>query len=237
MYAGRIVERAGQRPVRRPEHPYTWGLLGSIPRLDSPARQDLVPIAGRPPSPDPRPPGCAFQPAARTCAGALRIDPVLEPAATRSAAAGTRWRACWRTGASCGPAAPGRPEQARAGSPRVSGPCSRSATSSSTSRSRGGVLQRRSAPCTRSTACRSTCSEGETLGLVGESGCGKSHDRAAGGAAARAHARVDPVRRARHHARRGASSRLRRDVQMIFQDPYSSLNPRRPSARSSASRS
>ena len=51
----------------------------------------------------------------------------------------------------------------------------RSATSSSTSRSRGGLLRaRRSAACTRSTACRFDIARGETLGLVGESGCGKS---------------------------------------------------------------
>ena len=51
----------------------------------------------------------------------------------------------------------------------------RSATSSSTSRSRAGpASSARSAPCTPSTASPSTCMRGETLGLVGESGCGKS---------------------------------------------------------------
>jgi peptide/nickel transport system ATP-binding protein len=63
MYAGRIVE---QGPVDRifgaPEHPYTWGLLRSIPRLDTPRDRELVPIPGRPPSLINRPSGCAFHP-------------------------------------------------------------------------------------------------------------------------------------------------------------------------------
>ena len=52
MYAGRIVEQAPtrRRSSRAPEHPYTWGLLRSIPRLDTPRDEPLVPIPGRPPS-------------------------------------------------------------------------------------------------------------------------------------------------------------------------------------------
>src|SRR5918911_424182 len=51
MYAGRIVERAATETVfRAPQHPYTWGLLGSIARLDAPRDARLVPIPGSPPS-------------------------------------------------------------------------------------------------------------------------------------------------------------------------------------------
>src|SRR5438046_2473828 len=51
MYAGRIVETASaQRLFSAPEHPYTWGLLKSIPKLDSGRDEDLVPIPGTPPS-------------------------------------------------------------------------------------------------------------------------------------------------------------------------------------------
>ena len=51
MYAGRIVEKADTDTIfAAPEHPYTWGLLSSIPRLDSPRGEELVPIPGRPPS-------------------------------------------------------------------------------------------------------------------------------------------------------------------------------------------
>ncbi len=46
MYAGRIVEHAStERIFATPQHPYTWGLLKSIPRLDTPRSEDLVPIS------------------------------------------------------------------------------------------------------------------------------------------------------------------------------------------------
>ena len=81
MYAGRIVERAsGEQIFRAPQHPYTWGLLKSIPRLDHPRGEELVPISGRPPSLINRPSGCHFHP---RCPYVLedhkRIDPQLTP--------------------------------------------------------------------------------------------------------------------------------------------------------------
>src|SRR3954462_2094547 len=63
MYAGRIVEHAPTTTIfNAPEHPYTWGLLGSIPRLDVAAEPELVPIPGRPPSLINLPTGCSFHP-------------------------------------------------------------------------------------------------------------------------------------------------------------------------------
>jgi peptide/nickel transport system ATP-binding protein len=63
MYAGKSVERA---PVEelfyRPQHPYTWGLLSSVTRLDRERQERLRPIAGTPPSLINVPPGCAFHP-------------------------------------------------------------------------------------------------------------------------------------------------------------------------------
>jgi peptide/nickel transport system ATP-binding protein len=81
MYAGRIVETApAARLFAAPEHPYTWGLLKSIPRLDAPRGEDLVAIPGTPPSLINRPSGCHFHP---RCPYAqpehARIDPRLEP--------------------------------------------------------------------------------------------------------------------------------------------------------------
>ena len=62
MYAGRIVERAPTRQLfARPQHPYTLGLLNSIPRLDRDSER-LTPIAGRPPDLVRLPPGCPFVP-------------------------------------------------------------------------------------------------------------------------------------------------------------------------------
>jgi peptide/nickel transport system ATP-binding protein len=63
MYAGRAVERGTVREVlRAPQHPYTWGLLGSMPRLSSDIEEPLTPIPGAPPSLLAPPPGCPFHP-------------------------------------------------------------------------------------------------------------------------------------------------------------------------------
>ncbi len=63
MYAGKIVERGTAREIySAPRHPYTLGLLRSVPRLDEPRRARLAPIEGQPPDLTRLPPGCAFAP-------------------------------------------------------------------------------------------------------------------------------------------------------------------------------
>ena len=63
MYAGRAVERGSKRDLfYDPQHPYTWGLLGSIPRLDRPKPERLTAIQGTPPSLITLPEGCSFGP-------------------------------------------------------------------------------------------------------------------------------------------------------------------------------
>ncbi|MFI8087285.1 ABC transporter ATP-binding protein [Streptomyces sp. NPDC086080] len=63
MYAGRAVERGSVREVlREPKHPYTWGLLSSMPRLGGDTSQALNPIPGSPPSLLNPPSGCPFHP-------------------------------------------------------------------------------------------------------------------------------------------------------------------------------
>jgi peptide/nickel transport system ATP-binding protein len=81
MYAGRIVERGSTEDIfRAPQHPYTWGLLSSIPRLDNPRGEELVPISGRPPSLINRPSGCHFHPRCPYVRDAhRRVDPKLTP--------------------------------------------------------------------------------------------------------------------------------------------------------------
>jgi peptide/nickel transport system ATP-binding protein len=86
MYAGRIVEQASAAELfANPQHPYTRGLLASIPRLDRDRSSGLDPIAGRPPSLIAPPSGCAFHPrcprAFDRCPAEL---PPLEPAAAGS---------------------------------------------------------------------------------------------------------------------------------------------------------
>jgi oligopeptide/dipeptide ABC transporter ATP-binding protein len=82
MYGGRIVEQGSARELyAHPRHPYTLGLLRSVPRLDAPRRARLDPIDGQPPDLSRLPPGCAFAP---RCA--FRVErclverPVLRPA-------------------------------------------------------------------------------------------------------------------------------------------------------------
>ncbi|HEX2706089.1 MAG TPA: ABC transporter ATP-binding protein [Candidatus Lustribacter sp.] len=63
MYAGRCVEYSGADSIfSTPQHPYTWGLLGSMPRLDRARTARLRPIKGQPPSLITVPPGCPFHP-------------------------------------------------------------------------------------------------------------------------------------------------------------------------------
>jgi oligopeptide/dipeptide ABC transporter ATP-binding protein len=63
MYAGRIVEQGPAAEVyAHPGHPYTVGLLASVPRLDQPRKERLVPIDGQPPDLIHLPPGCSFTP-------------------------------------------------------------------------------------------------------------------------------------------------------------------------------
>ncbi|HEV7584800.1 MAG TPA: ABC transporter ATP-binding protein [Solirubrobacteraceae bacterium] len=83
MYAGRIVETASAELLfSRPEHPYTWGLLKSIPTMTGSRDVDLVPIPGSPPSVINRPSGCHFHPRCPYAQPDHAIkDPRLEPVA------------------------------------------------------------------------------------------------------------------------------------------------------------
>jgi oligopeptide/dipeptide ABC transporter ATP-binding protein len=63
MYGGRIVERGPTEAIMgSPMHPYTRGLLSSIPHVDGPRVERLTPIPGSPPAPARLPSGCAFHP-------------------------------------------------------------------------------------------------------------------------------------------------------------------------------
>jgi peptide/nickel transport system ATP-binding protein len=80
MYAAEVAEHAPvDRIFRKPHHPYTWGLMGSLPRLDADVER-LVQIQGSPPSLLRPPSGCRFHP---RCPYAMdickQVDPVLAP--------------------------------------------------------------------------------------------------------------------------------------------------------------
>jgi len=81
MYGGRIVETAPARELyKKPRHPYTVGLLTSVPRLDGDTRRRLIPIDGQPPDLARLPAGCAFAPRCRAAVARCHHErPKLEP--------------------------------------------------------------------------------------------------------------------------------------------------------------
>ena len=92
MYAGRIVEQGPARVIyRSPGHPYTVGLLNSVPRLDWPRGGKLVPIPGQPPDLSRLDGGCPFRP---RCPLAVRACETMPPLETL---AGAHRAACWRS--------------------------------------------------------------------------------------------------------------------------------------------
>jgi oligopeptide/dipeptide ABC transporter ATP-binding protein len=91
MYAGKLVEQGSARDLyARPRHPYTMGLLRSVPRLDEPRKAQLHPIDGQPPDPTRLPPGCAFAPRCQYAIARCQSDtpPLLRVAAEH-------FSACW----------------------------------------------------------------------------------------------------------------------------------------------
>jgi oligopeptide transport system ATP-binding protein len=91
MYAGRIVESASADVIYdAPRHPYTIGLLRSVPRLDRPASEKLSPIEGQPPNPQDLPSGCTFHP---RCPFA--IDRCRAEAPALAAVGDDHSAACW----------------------------------------------------------------------------------------------------------------------------------------------
>jgi oligopeptide/dipeptide ABC transporter ATP-binding protein len=91
MYAGRVIERGTAAEIyANPRHPYTLGLLHSVPRLDEPMRAKLDPIEGQPPDLTKLPPGCAFAP---RCA--FRVDRCAEVPPLTAIGAPGHLSACW----------------------------------------------------------------------------------------------------------------------------------------------
>ena len=94
MYAGRIIERATAAELyANPRHPYTLGLLRSVPRLDEPRRARLDPIEGQPPDLSRLPAGCAFAP---RCSFRVARCEAQAPALAQ-AGPGGHVAACWES--------------------------------------------------------------------------------------------------------------------------------------------
>jgi len=91
MYAGKIIETStAEKVYGDPRHPYTLGLLNSVPRLDQASGEKLIPIEGLPPDLGHLPPGCAFYP---RCT--YRIDKCREEYPPLQMVAENHYAACW----------------------------------------------------------------------------------------------------------------------------------------------
>ncbi len=92
MYAGRVAEEAPTDELfANPRHPYTLGLLGSVPRLDEDRHATLRTIEGAPPDLLKPPPGCPFMPRCAFARNICRTMPPLDPVSGNSA----HRKACW----------------------------------------------------------------------------------------------------------------------------------------------
>ena len=92
MYAGKVIERGNAREIySNPRHPYTVGLLRSVPRLDLPRRAKLDPIEGQPPDLINLPQGCSFR---ERCRWAIEKCATDSPELMESSEG--HLSACWR---------------------------------------------------------------------------------------------------------------------------------------------
>jgi peptide/nickel transport system ATP-binding protein len=224
MYAGRTVETGPVDDIfYHPRMPYTRGLLGSITRVDAGKRLPLVPIEGQPPSLVRLPGGCPFVP---RCP--LVIDHCHSTEPDLAPVSGTHQCACHRSDAP----APPTP---------VSGDTSHSPYHHSRVVLRvehlvrhypvfkGTILRRQVSTVRAVDDISFELREQETLGLVGESGCGKTSTlMELLTLAAPAQGRIEVLGTDVSTLDRRRRMQLRRDLQVVFQDPIASLDPRMP---------
>lgn len=230
MYAGRAVEIASVSELYTERRmPYTVGLLGSVPRLDARQGERLVPIPGAPPSLAALPPGCPFAP---RCPLAIDECRAAEPELTEVVPG--HLAACIRTEHVAGRSAA-----------EVYGVSTAAATSPQSADdpvvlkvsdlvktytlTKGTVFRRRIGEVRAVDGISFELQQGRTLGIVGESGSGKSTtlhqilelEPPQGGSI---EVLGEDVAALDTRARRA----LRGDLQVVFQDPVASLDPRLP---------
>ncbi|MFV8050336.1 dipeptide ABC transporter ATP-binding protein [Mycobacterium sp. 48b] len=231
MYAGRAVEDAPVGELyEKARMPYTVGLLGSVPRLDAPQGARLVPIPGAPPSLTATPHGCPFAP---RCPLAIDECEAAEPELIELAP-GHR-AACIRTDQVSGRSAAEIYQMtgASAAAPEAQPDADvvlRVRNLSKTFKLTKGVVLRRQVGEVRAVDdVNFDLRSGRTLGIVGESGSGKSttlHQIL--NLTAPQSGSIEVLGSDVATLNRGTRRALRTDVQVVFQDPVASLDPRLP---------
>ncbi|MEZ4707159.1 MAG: ABC transporter ATP-binding protein [Caldilineaceae bacterium] len=251
MYLGRVVEEAPVDDIfHAAKHPYTRALLTSMPNIYAPSRARLPSISGSIPHPLNRPTGCAFHPRCPSVMPGIcaQSDPALtelspvhrvscflyEPtqlAGVRQQANGVHAPAVDAI-ASLTPPAATAARAAQSHTAKLGQPLLEVKNLTKFFPIQKGFLRRVVGQVRAVDDINFTLNEGETLSLVGESGCGKTTtarcvlraiEPTGGEILLRAHTgqTVDLAQLSESQIRP-----LRRDMQMIFQDPFSSLNPR-----------
>jgi oligopeptide/dipeptide ABC transporter ATP-binding protein len=229
MYAGRIVETAPTaRLFTSMAHPYTQALLGSIPSLDQDRSKALYTIPGLPPELAPPPSGCRF---AARCAYAT--DQCREEEPPLSGDDPTHLFACWHPVEGPIERLPTIiPPEALTKEPPASGNGTPHLLELKNvvrefPVTAGLILQRKVDSIKAVSDVTLHVDAGETLGLVGESGCGKTTlGKLIVGGEKADEGTVELNGKRVFDLRGRALRRARRDLQMMFQDPYASLDPR-----------
>ncbi|OBF57964.1 peptide ABC transporter ATP-binding protein [Mycobacterium sp. 852002-50816_SCH5313054-b] len=229
MYAGRVVEFAGVTELYRGRQmPYTVGLLGSVPRLDAAQGTRLVPIPGAPPSLVGLEPGCPFAP---RCPLVIADCRAAEPELVEVGA--DHRAACIRTdqvGERSAADIYGVNTSARAAATGDSSVVVRVRDLVKTYQLTKGVVLRRTVGEVRAVDGISfELRQGRTLGIVGESGSGKSttlHEILE--LVAPQAGSIEVLGNDAASLTPASRRALRRDIQVVFQDPVASLDPRLP---------
>ena len=252
MYSGRVVEQGTLDDIfYDPQHPYTWGLLGSITRIDADRSLRLPAIPGMPPSLLRPPKGCHFRPRcphafkaaprSRSSRITSRIGPRASIAASSRSDQKRRLRAGRRPDRVGGRRAGDLMTDETEATDETAAPARRPRASRSTAPllavdhlrvlfpiKSGVIIDRKVGQVHAVDDVSFRLDEGETLGIVGESGCGKT-------TLIRVLVRLIEATSGTINFRgqditnwgRGQLEPVRREMQMVFQDPQASLNPRK----------